>query len=45
MNDTRDQSLFFVSLPDLQKLYAIKITLSSAVSETQIRNTQLKICR
>ncbi|XP_019379956.1 PREDICTED: uncharacterized protein C18orf63 homolog [Gavialis gangeticus] len=45
MNDTRDQCLFFVSLPDLQKLYAIKITLSSAVSETQIRNTQLKICR
>uniref|UniRef100_A0A7M4EBT9 Chromosome 18 open reading frame 63 n=1 Tax=Crocodylus porosus TaxID=8502 RepID=A0A7M4EBT9_CROPO len=45
MNDTRDQSLFFISLPDLQKLCAIKITLSSAVSKTQIRNTQLKICR
>ncbi|XP_034615457.1 uncharacterized protein C18orf63 homolog [Trachemys scripta elegans] len=45
MNDTRHQSLFFVSLPELQKLCAIKVTLSSKLAENEIRNTQMKICR
>uniref|UniRef100_A0A8C3S6D7 Chromosome 18 open reading frame 63 n=1 Tax=Chelydra serpentina TaxID=8475 RepID=A0A8C3S6D7_CHESE len=45
MNDTKHQSLFFVSLPELQKLCAIKVTLSSKLAENEIRNTQMKICR
>ncbi|XP_043395888.1 uncharacterized protein C18orf63 homolog isoform X10 [Chelonia mydas] len=45
MNDTRHQSLFFVSLPELQKLCAIKVTLSSKLAENEVRNTQMKICR
>ncbi|XP_074841964.1 uncharacterized protein C18orf63 homolog [Carettochelys insculpta] len=45
MNDTRRQSLFFVCLPELQKLCAIRITLSSKLAESEIRNTQMKICR
>ncbi|XP_067148465.1 uncharacterized protein C18orf63 homolog [Apteryx mantelli] len=45
MNDTRHQSLFFVSLPELQKLCAITVTLSSQLPEIEIRNTQIKICR
>ncbi|CAM4523987.1 unnamed protein product [Caretta caretta] len=45
MNDTRHQSLFFVSLPALQKLCAIKVTLSSKLAENEVRNTQMKICR
>ncbi|XP_062424079.1 uncharacterized protein C18orf63 homolog [Rhea pennata] len=45
MNDTRHQSLFFVSLPELQKLCAITVSLSSQLPETEIRNTQIKICR
>ncbi|XP_009884197.1 PREDICTED: uncharacterized protein C18orf63 homolog [Charadrius vociferus] len=45
MNDTRHQSLFFVSLPELQKLCTATVTLSSQIPETDIRNTQIKTCR
>ncbi|KAM9302548.1 uncharacterized protein C18orf63 homolog [Morus bassanus] len=45
MNDTRHQSLFFVHLPELQKLCATTVTLSSQIPETEIRTTQIKICR
>ncbi|KAM7123846.1 uncharacterized protein C18orf63 homolog [Ciconia maguari] len=45
MNDTRHQSLFFVSLPELQKLCATTVTLSSQIPETESRSTQIKICR
>ncbi|XP_030405405.1 uncharacterized protein C18orf63-like [Gopherus evgoodei] len=45
MNDTRHQSLFFVSLPELQKLCAVKVTLGTKLAENEIRNTQMKICR
>ncbi|XP_037235128.1 uncharacterized protein C18orf63 homolog [Falco rusticolus] len=45
MNDTRHQSLFFVSLPDLQNLCASTVTLSSHIPEAETRSTQIKICR
>ncbi|KFP18205.1 Uncharacterized protein C18orf63 [Egretta garzetta] len=45
MNDTRHQSLFFVSLPELQKLCATTVTLSSQIPETEARSTQIKTCR
>ncbi|KAM6142993.1 uncharacterized protein C18orf63 homolog [Phoenicopterus ruber ruber] len=45
MNDTRHQSLFFVSLPELQELCATTVTLSSQIPETEARSTQIKICR
>ncbi|KFV69032.1 Uncharacterized protein C18orf63, partial [Dryobates pubescens] len=45
MNHTRHQSLFFVSLPELQKLCAATVTLSSCVPESEARSTQIKICR
>ncbi|KAM6283388.1 uncharacterized protein C18orf63 homolog isoform 1-T2 [Porphyrio hochstetteri] len=45
MNDTRHQSLFFVSLPDLQKLCATTATLSYQIPESETRSTQLKFCR
>ncbi|KFV52230.1 Uncharacterized protein C18orf63, partial [Gavia stellata] len=45
MNDTRHQSLFFVSLPALQKLCATTVILSSQIPETETRSTQIKICR
>ncbi|KFZ47804.1 Uncharacterized protein C18orf63 [Antrostomus carolinensis] len=45
MNDTRHQSLFFARLPELEKLCAATITLSSQVPETETRSTQIKICR
>ncbi|XP_075777179.1 uncharacterized protein C18orf63 homolog isoform X4 [Pelodiscus sinensis] len=45
MNDSRYQSLFFVNLPELRKLCSIKVTLSSKLAETEIRNSQMKICR
>uniref|UniRef100_A0A8C8RCW4 Chromosome 18 open reading frame 63 n=1 Tax=Pelusios castaneus TaxID=367368 RepID=A0A8C8RCW4_9SAUR len=45
MNDSRHQSLFFVSLPELRKLCAVKVMLSPKLAETEIRNTQIKICR
>ncbi|XP_037661687.1 uncharacterized protein C18orf63 homolog [Choloepus didactylus] len=45
MNDSRQQSLFFITLPDLQKLCAIRIILSNDVADTEIRSTQMKMCR
>ncbi|XP_006187912.1 uncharacterized protein C18orf63 homolog [Camelus ferus] len=45
MNDSRQQSLFFITLPDLSKLCAVRIIMSNEVVDTEIRSTQLKICR
>ncbi|EPQ04855.1 hypothetical protein D623_10034187 [Myotis brandtii] len=45
MNDSRQQSLFFITLPDLQKLCAVKIILHNGVADTEIRSTQIKMCR
>uniref|UniRef100_A0A8C3MA12 Uncharacterized protein n=1 Tax=Geospiza parvula TaxID=87175 RepID=A0A8C3MA12_GEOPR len=45
MNSTRHQPLFFVSLPELQKLCAATITLSSQIPETETRSTQIKTSR
>ncbi|XP_025750669.1 uncharacterized protein C18orf63 homolog isoform X3 [Manacus vitellinus] len=45
MNKTRHQSLFFVSLPELQKLCAATVTLSSQIPEAETRSTQIKTCR
>ncbi|XP_058278467.1 uncharacterized protein C18orf63 homolog [Hirundo rustica] len=45
MNSTRQQSLFFVSLPELQKFCAATVTLSSQIPETEARTTQIKTCR
>uniref|UniRef100_A0A8C8URZ2 Predicted gene, 17266 n=1 Tax=Peromyscus maniculatus bairdii TaxID=230844 RepID=A0A8C8URZ2_PERMB len=45
MNESRQQSLFFIILPDLHKLCATQIILSSRVAEIEIRSTQIKMCR
>ncbi|XP_067557502.1 uncharacterized protein C18orf63 homolog [Pseudorca crassidens] len=45
MNDSRQQSLFFITLPDLHKLCAVRIILSNGVADNEMRSTQLKICR
>nr|XP_021520174.1 uncharacterized protein C18orf63 homolog [Meriones unguiculatus] len=45
MNESRQQSLFFIILPDLHKLCAVQITLNSRVAETEMRSTQIKMCR
>ncbi|XP_069424922.1 uncharacterized protein C18orf63 homolog [Ovis canadensis] len=45
MNDSKQQSLFFITLPDLHKLCAVKIILSNRVADTEIRSRQMKICR
>nr|KAF6357926.1 hypothetical protein mPipKuh1_001715 [Pipistrellus kuhlii] len=45
MNDSRPQSLFFITLPDLQKLCAVKIILHNGVADSEIRSTQMKMCR
>lgn len=45
MNDSKQQSLFFITLPDLHKLCAVKIILSNEVADTEIRSRQMKICR
>ncbi|XP_058895681.1 uncharacterized protein C18orf63 homolog [Kogia breviceps] len=45
MNDCRQQSLFFITLPDLHQLCAVRIVLSNGVADTETRSTQLKICR
>uniref|UniRef100_A0A8C0LYZ4 DUF4708 domain-containing protein n=1 Tax=Canis lupus familiaris TaxID=9615 RepID=A0A8C0LYZ4_CANLF len=45
MNDPRQQSLFFITPPDLYKLCAVKIILSNQVADTEIRSTQMKMCR
>ncbi|XP_057360257.1 uncharacterized protein C18orf63 homolog isoform X4 [Manis pentadactyla] len=45
MNDSRQQSLFFITLPDLHKLCAVRIILSNGMADTEIRSTQMKMCR
>ncbi|XP_060986625.1 uncharacterized protein C18orf63 homolog [Dama dama] len=45
MNDSKQQSLFFITLPDLHKLCAVKIILNNGVADTEIRSRQMKICR
>ncbi|XP_012978861.2 uncharacterized protein C18orf63 homolog [Mesocricetus auratus] len=45
MNESKPPSLFFIVLPDLHRLCAVQIILSSKVTETEIRNTQIKMCR
>ncbi|TKC44810.1 hypothetical protein EI555_006835 [Monodon monoceros] len=45
MNDSRQQSLFFITLPDLHKLCAVRIILSNGVADNEMRSAQLKICR
>ncbi|XP_023079917.2 uncharacterized protein C18orf63 homolog [Piliocolobus tephrosceles] len=45
MNDSRQQSLFFITLPDLNKLCAVRIILSNKVADTEIRTIQMKMCR
>ncbi|XP_070131962.1 uncharacterized protein C18orf63 homolog isoform X1 [Equus caballus] len=45
MNDSRQQSLFFLTLPDLHKLCAVRIILSRGEADTEIRSTQMKMCR
>ncbi|XP_073069330.1 uncharacterized protein C18orf63 homolog isoform X7 [Manis javanica] len=44
MNDSRQQSLFFITLPDLHKLCAVRIILSNGMADTEIRSTQMKMC-
>ncbi|XP_007950927.1 uncharacterized protein C18orf63 homolog [Orycteropus afer afer] len=45
MSDSRQQSLFFITLPDLHKLCAVRIILSNDVADTEIRTQQRKMCR
>ncbi|KAH0617853.1 hypothetical protein JD844_016503 [Phrynosoma platyrhinos] len=45
MGDVSCQSLFFISLPELQKLCAVKVTVSSQLAATEIRTAQRKMCR
>ncbi|XP_016069098.1 PREDICTED: uncharacterized protein C18orf63 homolog [Miniopterus natalensis] len=45
MNDSRQQSLFFITLPDLQKLCTVRIILHNGMADTEIRSTQMKMCR
>ncbi|XP_044514034.1 uncharacterized protein C18orf63 homolog [Gracilinanus agilis] len=45
MSVSGQESLFFINPPDLQKLCAVKVVLSNQVAETEIRSTQLKMCR
>ncbi|XP_053427144.1 uncharacterized protein C18orf63 homolog [Nycticebus coucang] len=45
MNEPRQQSLFFITLPDLHKLCAVRIILSNGLADTEIRIIQMKICR
>lgn len=44
MNDPRQPSLF-ITLPDFHKLCAVRIVLNNGVADTEIRSTQIKICR
>ncbi|XP_074195940.1 uncharacterized protein C18orf63 homolog [Rhinolophus sinicus] len=45
MNEPRQPSLFFITLPDLHRLCAVRIILSDGVADTEIRSTQIKMCR
>lgn len=45
MNETRCESLFFTTLPDLRTLCAVKIYLSPAIEKSSLRDAQIKLCR
>ncbi|KAM4841157.1 uncharacterized protein C18orf63 homolog [Thomomys bottae] len=45
MNNSRQQSLFFITFPDLHKLCVVRIILSEGVADTEIRSIQMKMCR
>ncbi|KAF6087472.1 hypothetical protein HJG60_001718 [Phyllostomus discolor] len=45
MSDSKLQSLFFVTIPDLQSLCAVRVTLRPPGADTAVRSTQLKVCR
>ncbi|XP_003926038.1 uncharacterized protein C18orf63 homolog [Saimiri boliviensis] len=45
MNNPRQQSLFFITLPDLNKLCAVRVLLSNKMADTEIRTIQMKMCR
>ncbi|XP_047552204.1 uncharacterized protein C18orf63 homolog isoform X2 [Lutra lutra] len=45
MSDSGQQSLFFITSPDLHELCAVRIILSNEVADTEIRSTQMKMCR
>ncbi|XP_053520135.1 uncharacterized protein C18orf63 homolog [Artibeus jamaicensis] len=45
MSDPRQQSLFFVTVPDLQRLCAVRVTLRHSGADAEVRSTQLKMCR
>ncbi|KAM5304997.1 LOW QUALITY PROTEIN: uncharacterized protein C18orf63 homolog [Glossophaga mutica] len=45
MSDPRPQSLFFLTVPDLQRLCAVRATLRPPGADAEVRSTQLKMCR
>ncbi|XP_036597897.1 uncharacterized protein C18orf63 homolog [Trichosurus vulpecula] len=45
MSTSGQQSLFFINPPNLQKLCVVKVVLSNQVPDTEIRSTQMKMCR
>lgn len=45
MSDPRPQSLFFVTVPELQRLCAVRVTLCRSGADAEARSTQLKMCR
>ncbi|KAG8504383.1 putative protein C18orf63, partial [Galemys pyrenaicus] len=45
MDRPRQQSLFFLTLPDLHKLCAVGILLRNEGAETETRSIQMKMCR
>ncbi|XP_006837652.1 PREDICTED: uncharacterized protein C18orf63 homolog [Chrysochloris asiatica] len=45
MSNSRHQSLFFITLPDLHKLCAVRMILNNTVADNEIRSKQMKICR
>ncbi|XP_020853329.1 uncharacterized protein C18orf63 homolog [Phascolarctos cinereus] len=45
MSVSGQHSLFFISPPDLQKLCAVKVVLSNQIADSELRSTQMKMCR
>ncbi|XP_054439356.1 uncharacterized protein C18orf63 homolog [Pteronotus mesoamericanus] len=45
MADSRRQSLFFATVPDLQRLCAVRIVLRRGPADPEVRSTQMKMCR
>ncbi|XP_040840712.1 uncharacterized protein C18orf63 homolog [Ochotona curzoniae] len=45
MNEPKQQLLFFMTLPDLHKLCAVRLLLSHGLADTEIRSAQRKMCR